>query len=667
MRHRTGALVQSSDEDSSSDDDAFSAFSRKKKQKRKRSISSTNKTNSTKETTVNSKDAPVIVNDTSSNKRHHHQSTQRAAKMDAFLKELQDTKTPIQRHTMSYSNVPDKLGSYPLPGEEDTTTNIFVGNLSPLTTEEQLSKLFASFGPLYSVKIMWPRNRDEASRGRLTGFVCFKERSDAQDAMDTLQDTDALSNGRLMYLNWGRSVKMQENVYSSIKRSIQTHDTDESNIAPRVIYNPTIHTDSIKVECPSDMARFRFISTIASFVSKDGSALENKLIEQERHNPAYAFLQTQTSGGNSQVSEETRKEQIFYRWRVFSLSQGDDFYSWRIEPFVMFKGGSFWIPPSLDEDLLAQNKMEESKMKEQLEMLKQQRRNRRGYSSQPTETATGRQLENRKRQSQDGYSMLTSEQLQEWDNIIDNLTAHRDSICEAMAWCFDHSTASQHLCELLKKILLDNRRGVSVETKCARLFLLSDILFNSQQVGVKNAFHFRDAIEVMAPEVFKSFGEYGNGTAGRITMNKLHSAIRKVLDAWNSWSVYSDVFLDRLEAMFEGKDVSSFDEIEMKEKTIQASDEMVDKQRKVESTSSSIWMEIQRSTEATKRSDLSARNYEHMDGEALLDDEIDPATLIDEELDGESVRDSEISDTEFDLTGFAELPDETEKDFGIPS
>ncbi|GFH45700.1 hypothetical protein CTEN210_02174 [Chaetoceros tenuissimus] len=661
MRHRTGPLVQASDDDSSSDDDAFSAFSRKKKQKRKRSIASTNKT--TKETTVKSKDAPVVVNDTSSNKRHHHQSTQRAAKMDAFLKELQDTTTPTQQHTKSFQNLPDKLGSYPLPGEEDTTTNIFVGNLSPLTTEEQLSKLFASFGPLYSVKIMWPRNRDEASRGRLTGFVCFKERSDAQDAMDTLQDTDALSNGRLMYLNWGRSVKMHENVHSSTKSSIQTHDTDESNIAPRAVYDPTIHTNSIKVECPSDMARFRFISTIASFVAKDGSALENKLIEQERYNPAYAFLQTQTTGGNSQVSEETRKEQIFYRWRVFSFSQGDDFYSWRIEPFVMFKRGSFWIPPPLDENLLAQNKMEESKMKEQLEILKQQRRNRRGYNSQHTETATGRQLENRKRQSQDGYSMLTSEQLQEWDNIIDNLTAHRDSICEAMAWCFDHSTASQHLCELLKKILLDNRPGVSVETKCARLFLLSDILFNSQQVGVKNAFHFRDAIEVMAPEVFKSFGEYGNGTAGRITMNKLHGAIRKVLDAWNSWSVYSDVFLDRLEAMFEGKDVSSFDEIEMKEKIIEASDDRIEKQQKVESTPSSIWMEIQKSSEAIPRSD-----EQSMDGDALLDDEIDPATLIDEELDGESVRESEISDTEFDLTGFDELPDEAEKDhLGIPS
>ena len=32
-------------------------------------------------------------------------------------------------------------------------------------------------------------------------------RDDAQDAMDTLQGTDPLNNGRKMFLNWGRNVK----------------------------------------------------------------------------------------------------------------------------------------------------------------------------------------------------------------------------------------------------------------------------------------------------------------------------------------------------------------------------------------------------------------------------------------------------------------------------
>jgi hypothetical protein len=166
-----------------------------------------------------------------------------------------------------------------------------------------------------------------------------------------------------------------------------------------------------------------------------------------------------------------------------------------------------------------------------------------------------------------------------------------------MAFCLDHSVAAQHLSQLLKDMLLDNRSGVSIETKCARLFLMSDILFNSQQ-GVKNAFRYRDAIEEMAPEVFKSLGQHENGNAGRITMNKLRATTRKVLNAWDSWSVYNPIFLDELESAFDGKPLP---------KSVD-----VDVHKKIEPS----------------------------------ENEVDPVTLIDEDLDGQSMGDSEISDSE---------------------
>jgi RNA recognition motif-containing protein len=37
-------------------------------------------------------------------------------------------------------------GSYVDPGDEDSTTNIFVGNLAPSITEEQMTDLFRQFG-----------------------------------------------------------------------------------------------------------------------------------------------------------------------------------------------------------------------------------------------------------------------------------------------------------------------------------------------------------------------------------------------------------------------------------------------------------------------------------------------------------------------------------------
>ena len=48
--------------------------------------------------------------------------------------------------------------------EEQLTTNVYVGNVPPSVTEEELSELFAPFGSLYSVKIMWPRTDEERAR-----------------------------------------------------------------------------------------------------------------------------------------------------------------------------------------------------------------------------------------------------------------------------------------------------------------------------------------------------------------------------------------------------------------------------------------------------------------------------------------------------------------------
>ena len=171
MRHRSKAPPPS-ESDESSDDDAFTAFSRKKKIRK--SLTGTSATNDSSTTTNictnHAESKPVVpssgeneianakaaIIDTSSHKRHHHQSSHRTAKMDALLQELQETRIP--ETSQRKNNVPDKIGSYCLPDEEDSTTNIFVGNLSPLTTEEQLSDIFRQFGDLYSVKIMWPRD-----------------------------------------------------------------------------------------------------------------------------------------------------------------------------------------------------------------------------------------------------------------------------------------------------------------------------------------------------------------------------------------------------------------------------------------------------------------------------------------------------------------------------
>jgi U2-associated protein SR140 len=63
------------------------------------------------------------------------------------------------------------------------TTNLYVGNLAPSVTEELLNEIFGRFGAINSVKVMWPRSEEERARKRNCGFVSFKSRVDAEDAL----------------------------------------------------------------------------------------------------------------------------------------------------------------------------------------------------------------------------------------------------------------------------------------------------------------------------------------------------------------------------------------------------------------------------------------------------------------------------------------------------
>jgi RNA recognition motif. (a.k.a. RRM, RBD, or RNP domain) len=184
MRHRAASQPDNNNEDVSSDDDddAFTALSRKRKVevKSKDTTSASDRfevndvatavTTATLQSSTGSQipnhQAPIVVR-TSSSKRHHGEvSDARKAKMDAILLELQAETTlqtseaaPHGRNRRTSSNNNSKSahhhhdsneqrtgGSFVDPGDEHVTTNVFVGNLAPSVTEEQMTELFRQFG-----------------------------------------------------------------------------------------------------------------------------------------------------------------------------------------------------------------------------------------------------------------------------------------------------------------------------------------------------------------------------------------------------------------------------------------------------------------------------------------------------------------------------------------
>ncbi|KAG1338466.1 Protein RRC1-like [Cocos nucifera] len=125
-----------------------------------------------------------------------------------------------------FDELPDDFDpSGKFPGSFDDgdpqTTNLYVGNLSPKVDENFLLRTFGRFGPIASVKIMWPRTEEERRRQRNCGFVAFMNRADGQAAKDEMQgllillpiDINAIPSGVVVYeyelkIGWGKSVAL---------------------------------------------------------------------------------------------------------------------------------------------------------------------------------------------------------------------------------------------------------------------------------------------------------------------------------------------------------------------------------------------------------------------------------------------------------------------------
>ena len=77
--------------------------------------------------------------------------------------------------------------------------NIYVGNLSYQTTEDELRDLFAEFGDVVSAKLIADKF---TSQSKGFGFVEMSNNSEAQKAMDELNGRDV--NGRSITVNQAR-------------------------------------------------------------------------------------------------------------------------------------------------------------------------------------------------------------------------------------------------------------------------------------------------------------------------------------------------------------------------------------------------------------------------------------------------------------------------------
>ncbi|CAM6077166.1 unnamed protein product [Sphagnum tenellum] len=418
-----------------------------------------------------------------------------------------------------------------LPGSFDDvdpqTTNLYVGNLAPQVDENFLLRTFGRFGPIASVKIMWPRTDEERRRQRNCGFVAFMDRDEAQAARDEMQ-------GVIVYdyelrIGWGKAVSLPAQALPAPPPGQMAIRAKEgatvSNVAwsgraapspqsvsgqnSEVVVTPNV--PDIQVIPPEDEHLRHIIDTTAMYVLDDGCTFEQAVMERGRGNPLFNFLFDLTS-----------MEHTYYIWRLYSFAQGDTLQRWRTEPFIMITGSGRWISPPLPPQESSRSPDQEKAM-----------------AATTFAAGKGRRM--------DQERTLTESQRDEFEDMLRALTLERSQIREAMGFALNNSEAAGEVVEVLTESL--TLKETPIPTKVARLMLVSDVLHNSS-APVKNASAYRTGFEAWLPDIMESFNDLYRSITGRITAEALKERVLKVLQVWADWFLFSDAYVNGLRSTF---------------------------------------------------------------------------------------------------------------------
>lgn len=241
---------------------------------------------------------------------------------------------------------------------------------------------------------MWPRTEEEKARGRHCGFVAFMARLDAERSMRQLLGKTV--EGFEMKMGWGKPVAIplhpiyipasflklnqpppqsglpfncqptiekdkaewgikapeesNRKLQNQTPQPMRPGSADGGNEGNPVVVRPDpeenpkgyrrfhkmLKRSVVRVVFPSDRNQMCLINRMAEFVVREGPMFEAMIMNRELNNRLFQFL-----------FDNVSPEHIYYRWRLFSLLQGDSKDDWRTGEFRMFKGGPLWRPPPI--------------------------------------------------------------------------------------------------------------------------------------------------------------------------------------------------------------------------------------------------------------------------------------------------------------------------------
>ncbi|KAG0380626.1 U2 snRNP-associated SURP domain-containing protein [Mortierella sp. AD032] len=496
----------------------------------------------------------------------------RKKEMDDHLEAIKKAQAEREERAINNPGRP-VAGDYKI-GSRDTgdpsTSNLYVGNLHPTVNEELLCMEFGIYGPIASVKVMWPRTQEEIDRNCNIGFVNFMERADAAVALKEMEGKEI--TGFPVKLGWSKAAPIPSTplfVHKDYKAPPRA-----AKITVRKSIPPS-STDII-VSKPTDPKTLVVIHRVVEKVLINGSDFEEILIEKELRNPSFTFLVNVKS-----------PEHIYYRWKLFSMKQGDTVMRWRTEPFKMVGGGPNWFPPLMtftDEIIEEDQRLLEAHEDE-------------------FEKAIVRGTLSR---GERGF----------FEAQLRMITSQRRSIGRAMLFCIQHADAADEIVEILVESMVLSTTPQPV--RMARLYLISDILHNSS-ISLPNVWKLRSALEVKLPIMFEGLNAIYRQIDARMKAEQFRRQITGVLGVWENWIVFPQHYIAHLGNVLVRRDG-----------VMAAAGEMGGLDSPTPSTTASTTAGF-RQLSAFEKVEAASGGNDDIDGEPMS---VDDSNDVDEDLDG---------------------------------
>lgn len=275
-------------------------------------------------------------------------------------------------------------------------------------------------------------------------------------------------------------------------------DPEQKAALDKILYNAVV-----KVVIPTERNILMLIHRMIEFVIREGPMFEAMIMNREINNPMFRFL-----------FENQNPMHIYYRWKLFSLLQGDLQAKWRTDEFRMFKGGSVWKPPPMNP-----------------------------YTQgMPEELVEYDEVDARK-------GSLSNSQRERLEDLLRNISPERIKVAEAMVFCIEHSEAAEEISDCIQESL--SVSTTMMAKKIARFYLISDILHNCG-VSVNNASYYRKAFESRLMPIMAEMHAAYTKQESRLKAEGFRMRVLTVFKAWQEWAVYPRSFLIALQNTFLG-------------------------------------------------------------------------------------------------------------------